>query len=291
MQQASYRFEHYIDPNFPLYVSNPQNKVLLASHHYHKAAELILVTEGEVQVMSGTSLLTCRQGDIIFIPPYSVHEVQALTAKAHIRGIIFEFSLLEHPALRTDFRDLFHSYARYYPVITPAESCYPMLQDAFLHLLQAYDTLAEYVPSMTDRALSTEDKLRLSSYLFLILSCLLQAFQLESQAEDKQQARLRPVFQYMEAHFTEKIRISDLSAILYTCEDRLIRLFKEVTGETPTEYIMNMRVEAALKLLSSTDLSVGEIAEQTGFGNSNYMSRIFRKKLFRTPGSYRKPHP
>ncbi len=93
-------------------------------------------------------------------------------------------------------------------------------------------------------------------------------------------------FEYITT-YTEKIRISDLSGLLYTCDDQLIRLFKTVTGETPMEYIMNMRVESALKLLTTTELPVSDIAEQTGFGTANYMTRIFREKLHRTPRSYR----
>ena len=50
---------------------------------------------------------------------------------------------------------------------------------------------------------------------------------------------------------------------------------------------MNLRIEAAIKLLSSTDLSIADIAYQTGFGSATYMTRVFKKKLNTTPGKYR----
>ena len=86
------------------------------------------------------------------------------------------------------------------------------------------------------------------------------------------------------------VQISELSEIIHVCDDRLIRLFKEVTGETPIEYIMNLRIEAAIKLLSTTDLSVADVAEKVGFGSDTYMTRVFKQKLNTTPGKYRHKH-
>ena len=83
---------------------------------------------------------------------------------------------------------------------------------------------------------------------------------------------------YVEAHYAEKIQISELSEIIHVCDDRLIRLFKEVTGETPIEYIMNLRIEAGIKLLSATEFSIVEIAEQP---LSDKSLRNFRKRCYK----------
>ena len=119
------------------------------------------------------------------------------------------------------------------------------------------------------------------------MSELIQSFQLEISVHDKCYRKLRLVLDYVEQHFAEKIQISELSEIIHVCDDRLIRLFKEVTGVTPIEYIMNLRMEAAIKLLSATELSVADIADQTGFGSATYMTRVFKQKLNTTPGKYR----
>ena len=90
------------------------------------------------------------------------------------------------------------------------------------------------------------------------MSCLIQLFSLEVSTHDRNYQKLRPVLAYVEAHYAEKIQIPELSEIIHVCDDRLIRLFKEVTGETPIEYIMNLRIEAGIKLLSATELSIME---------------------------------
>jgi len=127
------------------------------------------------------------------------------------------------------------------------------------------------------------------------IACLLQMeallilhFGLEENASDQRFRKLQPVLDYLQAHYSEKIRLSQLSSLIHVCDDRLIRLFREVTGETPVEWLTNLRIEACIKLLASTDDTIAAIAEQTGFGSDTYMTRVFKQKLGTTPGKYRK---
>lgn len=120
------------------------------------------------------------------------------------------------------------------------------------------------------------------------MSWLINHSSLEESVQDKNDQKLRPVLLYVEEHYMEKIRIDQLSRLMHVCNDRLIRLFREVVGDTPAEYIMSLRIEAGIKLLSSTDMSIAEIAEKTGFGSDTYMTRVYRQKLNTTPGMYRR---
>jgi transcriptional regulator GlxA family with amidase domain len=122
------------------------------------------------------------------------------------------------------------------------------------------------------------------------MGLLINAFSLEISIHDKNYRKLLPVLQYIEEHYTEKVQISELSKLIHVCDDRMIRLFKEVTGETPIEYILNLRVEHALKLLMEDSLSIATISEQSGFGSATYMTRIFKQKLGVTPGKCKQEH-
>lgn len=64
--------------------------------------------------------------------------------------------------------------------------------------------------------------------------------------------------------------------------------FKAVTGLSPNQYHLNLRIERAKELLESTLLNVEEIADQTGFDSIYYFSRIFKKKVGLSPNTYRK---
>ena len=67
----------------------------------------------------------------------------------------------------------------------------------------------------------------------------------------------------------------------------LIRVFRNATGQTPIEYLIDIRIQHATDLLSKTNLPISEIAYQVGFSDSNYFSRHFNDKLKTTPTNYR----
>ncbi|MEI6196590.1 MAG: helix-turn-helix domain-containing protein, partial [Verrucomicrobiota bacterium] len=64
--------------------------------------------------------------------------------------------------------------------------------------------------------------------------------------------------------------------------------FREVLGHTPADHIRRTRVEVAKRLLIDTDLSIADVAEQSGFGNAEYMATLFKKEVAITPLRYRR---
>lgn len=70
----------------------------------------------------------------------------------------------------------------------------------------------------------------------------------------------------------------------------LSTFIKEQMGETFLNYVLNLRMERAKELLSTTTLSLQEIAVQIGYANSGVFLRVFKKKYGLTPGAYRKQH-
>jgi len=275
MRQTEYKFERFIQPDFPIYASVQSGRRELVLNHHHSSAELMQVLEGSVQLLIGTTYTECKKGDIVFLPPSVAHEVISQTRDAVIRGVVFEFSIIDITGLHLDFYELFRRSQGLQYVLTPEHSSHRAVQDSLDCIFEIYGNF------------SVGSKIRLISNLLLVMSELIQSFQLEISVHDKNYRKLRQVLDYVDLHFAEKIQISELSEIIHVCDDRLIRLFKEVTGETPIEYIMNLRMEAAIKLLSATELSVAEIADQTGFGSATYMTRVFKQKLNTTPGKYR----
>jgi AraC-like DNA-binding protein len=65
------------------------------------------------------------------------------------------------------------------------------------------------------------------------------------------------------------------------------KLFKEVTGESPNQYHLNLRLDKARELLNTTNLNVTEVAYNLGFESVFYFSKLFKKKNGVSPKSYR----
>jgi Transcriptional regulator containing an amidase domain and an AraC-type DNA-binding HTH domain len=68
---------------------------------------------------------------------------------------------------------------------------------------------------------------------------------------------------------------------------RFRKIFKETTGLSPNQYHLNLRLDKAKDLLTSTNLTINEVAYQTGFDSIFYFSRLFKKKNGLPPKEYR----
>lgn len=66
-----------------------------------------------------------------------------------------------------------------------------------------------------------------------------------------------------------------------------IRLFKQATGTTPWDYVLNLKVTRSIELLNNRSLTIKEIAAQVGIENPKYFTRLFRKRMGVSPREYR----
>lgn len=98
---------------------------------------------------------------------------------------------------------------------------------------------------------------------------------------------VRRLFDYVEAHLAEQIRLSDLAAIAGMSTFQLARRFKDVTGFPPHQYVTRRRIEHAKQLLCAPDSSVLEVALACGFASPSHFAQAFRFVTGVNPGSYR----
>lgn len=83
------------------------------------------------------------------------------------------------------------------------------------------------------------------------------------------------------------IQMEDLAKQLSIGYSKFRKSFKDITGQSPNQYHLELRLEKAKELLSSTTLSISEIAYKTGFESVFYFSKIFKKKMKVSPKFYR----
>lgn len=98
------------------------------------------------------------------------------------------------------------------------------------------------------------------------------------------------VKEYLKDHYCEHIELDDLSKQVYLTPAYLGALFKESTGKTIKEYLTELRMKKAKQLLGDIRYNVNEVAEQTGYSDAKYFSKIFKKTVGIKPTEYRKIH-
>ncbi len=81
--------------------------------------------------------------------------------------------------------------------------------------------------------------------------------------------------------------VGELAQLCGISDVHLHRLFVEVIGKTPMEYLTDMRMEEAKRLLSGSICSIGEIASRCGFGSIYSFSRAFKRYCGIAPSAYR----
>jgi len=101
---------------------------------------------------------------------------------------------------------------------------------------------------------------------------------------------IRKAIVYLNNHPTENIPVSRLAALANYSEVQFRRLFRELTQMSPSEYVMQVRLNAATTLLTTTDRLITDIAHETGFYDHAHFIRSFRAATGLTPAIYRKQH-
>ncbi|WP_240619057.1 AraC family transcriptional regulator [Mycobacterium intracellulare] len=100
--------------------------------------------------------------------------------------------------------------------------------------------------------------------------------------------RLRRAIEYLEAHLSDDVGLTELAKVVGLSTARLAALFREGTGEPPHRWLMNRRFARALELLGNPSLSITEIAHQCGFASSQHLATVTRRQLATTPTGYRR---
>ncbi|WP_028545875.1 response regulator [Paenibacillus taiwanensis] len=93
--------------------------------------------------------------------------------------------------------------------------------------------------------------------------------------------------QYMKAHFHEDLSLERLAAYVYLNPVYFSQLFKQKAGQGFKDYLIQLRMDQAKLLLSSTELRLADIAARIGYQDIRHFAQLFRKKFAMTPTTYR----
>jgi AraC-like DNA-binding protein len=133
-----------------------------------------------------------------------------------------------------------------------------------------------------------------SSSLEFSMKCLLlaQIMLLRVPAEKLQcrwkDPRVLGVIEFMEKNYSQRLTNQMFADIADMNPNAFARLFKEETGLAPQRFLTHKRINESCLLLRYSKMSIDEIAEQTGFCDRHYFSRIFIKMRCMSPAVFRK---
>lgn len=96
---------------------------------------------------------------------------------------------------------------------------------------------------------------------------------------------VRELEHYILARFREEITIAHLARLVGRTPNYVSTIFKEVTGQTPIEYVRQLRISSARDLLLQTDMTIAEVSDYLGFCDPTYFNRVFKKLCHEPPSA------
>ena len=95
------------------------------------------------------------------------------------------------------------------------------------------------------------------------------------------------IIQFIDSNVHKTLRLQEIADHCHGSSYHLHRTFKRITGMTPTEYILQTRINLAMDELRETDRTIEDIAQRVGIPNTPYFITLFKKKTGLTPNKYR----
>lgn len=156
--------------------------------------------------------------------------------------------------------------------------------DSWMHSLLSTLTREAQIETMGNALLV--DSLRTALAIHLLRNYCVTRPRLSSHSSGLSQTRLTLVKDYIQAHLHQELTVQELAAIAQLSPYHFLRLFKQHTGFTPHQFVLQQRIGRAKHLLQHSQLSISEIALRTGFCDQSHLTRHFKRALGVTPKQF-----
>ena len=109
--------------------------------------------------------------------------------------------------------------------------------------------------------------------------------------ESKEKKEMRPITEaknYIQEHYREPLKLEEVSRVIGFNATYFSTIFKKETGKSFLDYLTEVRMNKAKQLLCRGDLSVNDVAEEVGYQDLKYFSKLFKKATGISPSEYKK---
>lgn len=133
----------------------------------------------------------------------------------------------------------------------------------------------------------TSQYFQANGILYKIMAMLFQDIEFQESSWDKNSV-IDEVKFYLDINYAEKIKLQDVAKAYGIHPNYLTRIFHEKYGASPKQYLMNLKLKKAGRLLATTKLNISIIASSLGFDDQLSFSKYFKKKFGVSPSEYRR---
>ena len=275
------RLENYMNINITIGVSNVVSKIEQVGNQYDIARE-----NADMRFVLG-------KGTIIFpsdaknIVSYDIGSIAG-----HTRKLIDALRESNTPLLMDELEQMFITIRQYNP--KNIEQIFPHYMEVIFAIMRYLDEIGLDTVDLFRRNVNFYSEIQkfttrdeLNNWTRNIVRWISEHLK-ERENEDLN----RPIVmarEFIKKNYVEKsLSLSMVSEYVGLSENHFSSIFAKQTGKTFTEYVTELRIEKAKTLLRETNLKVYEVAENVGFANAEYFSKIFKKTTRKSPNQFLK---
>lgn len=247
------------------------------SFAFHDAFELVLITAGNGRRLVGDSIEAYGPGDLVLIAPEVPHTWESAPDVRHNQAVIVQFE--------RDWGGQLWEAREF---------------EAIAELLRASErgVVFDEPPEPVTRTLQGLGALpapRRTLSMLGVLQSLAEAggwrplasLGYSAQLNEDARRRVARACRFMHASYDRKVTLAEVAELVHMSPSAFSRFFRRAMGRTLTDYLNELRVGAACRLLVETDLPVTEIASRAGYHNLSHFNRQFRRRKGVAPRAYR----
>lgn len=261
--------------------------------HAHDFIELVYVTEGKGDHVCDGESYPLTAGDVFIINPGEEHTYSIYRKdKLEIINCLFMPHLFDGAWLKglgiTDSMDYFYVH----PFLEKSERFHHCINLRGQEADNIYRILEKmsYEYEGNQHGYESLIRLQLVQLLIELSRIYLRAKEETPKVDIKQQEKktfINRISGYLERHYDQKLTLAALSDLFGISSRHLNRIFKEETGKTVVEFIHDIRINRAKKLLAETSEKIIIIAMEVGYEDPAFFTRLFTRKVGCSPGKYR----
>jgi len=276
----------------PVFIRKYSEESMTRSYHTHDSIQINYIMHGSLKHHINNTSHDLVKGDIFIIPPYVTH---CLSPKPGCTFEVIELEFLpefifgKHVTME-NLENIF-DFAYIEPFLVSECEVRPRLN---------LSGKAQAEVEMLFGRLLNEYEQRSNSFLLAIKSLVMWLLvfvgrcfhedvrDVESrQLFDRHRTAISSAIEYIDQNFTDDVSIEKASHVAMLSQSYFSYLFKSMTGKTFVEYLTELRIQEAMRLLKNTNKRVVDICFESGFKNVNHFNRTFKNYAGISPLQYR----
>ncbi len=253
--------------------------------HTHDFSELVIILSGRGTHITKYSRFELSAGDVFVINGETTHGFEN-PKNLHLINMMYRPELLTRNASDLTKLPGYHVLFNLEPKFREDHQF-----NSKLHLSPQQITGITPIILEIEKELGSDNYGRLfmaSARFYSLLGHLCRLYSKDEVNHGHQLLRIGKALGVLENSLQRQVSLPELTKLTAMSVSTLNRTFKEATGYSPIEYHLRIRIKKAGEILCSSDLNITEVAYRTGFEDSNYFTRQFKKIAGISPSEFRK---